>query len=208
MPTLPRTRRRFGCAGALLFTVGVALALYAVLAPWSFRIGDRWTPATWWGVGRLRDSNGAQYGLYAYFSPDFRGGASRLGNAPWPRTGLRGRAWVCTAGGAKYRFDLRGQIAGAWLYTDGAEMSLSLREPSGPKTPRAFSLYGAWRGTELPLDDHKTMLMHFRPDGTLTPSGSYTSPLPDRHATVTLAWGSYSDFESLCASLSTAAAGR
>jgi len=50
--------------------------------------------------------------------------------------------------------------------------------------------------------------MNFRPDGTLTPSGSYTSPVPEKHATVTLAWGSESDFESLCASLRGAAAGQ
>jgi hypothetical protein len=45
------------------------------------------------------------------------------------------------------------------------------------------------------------MFMNFRPDGALTPSGSYTSPVPERHATVTLVWGNESDFDSLCASL-------
>jgi hypothetical protein len=40
---------------------------------------------------------------------------------------------------------------------------------------------------------------------TTTPSGSYTSPLPDKHAIVTLSRGGKSDFESLCASISRAA---
>jgi hypothetical protein len=177
-------------------------AAYGIMAPWAFHAGDRWTPNTVWrGVGRLRDSSGAQYGMYCYFFPYFRGGASRLGRAPWPRVGLRGKASVCTGGDAKYHFNVSGEIDGAWLRTDGAEMTLYLKEPAGPKIRRAFSLYGGWRGPELPLDDHKTMFMNFRPNGTLTPSGSYTSPVPEKHATVTLAWGNQSDFDALCASL-------
>jgi hypothetical protein len=175
-------------------------AVYALLAPWSFRIGGRWTPGAWWGVGRLRDSTGAQYGLYVYFYPAFRG-ASRIGHDPFPRTGLRGRAAVCTAGGRQYAFDLRGQISGAWLDADGKQVSLSLSEPRALTIRRHFSLFGVWQGPNLVLDDHKSMIMYFRPDGTLTPAPSYTSPLPDKHANVTLSWGSQSDFESLCASI-------
>jgi hypothetical protein len=199
MRPIPRTRRRFGCVGLLIFCAGVVLALYGLIAPWSFHIGDRWTPlVTWTGVGQLRDSTGAQYGLYASFFPYFRG-TSRLGGGhDWPRCGLRGQAWVCTANGTKYKFDLRGQIYGAWLNSVGKELTLSLNEKPGR---RHFTLYGAFRGTELVLDDHKTMFMYFRPDGTLTPSGSYTSPVPEKHANVTLDWGSYSDFEAVCASL-------
>jgi hypothetical protein len=200
MARIPRAGPRLGCLGSLVFSLGVVLALYAIIAPWSFHIGGRWTLPMWSGVGRLRDSAGAQYGLYVYFYPTFSG-ASRLGNEPFPRVGLRGQSWVCTAGGAKYPLRLSGQISGAWLNTDGALMSLSMSEPRGPKLRRAFNLYGAWRGENLVLDDHKSMFIHFRPDGTLTPSGSYTSPVPEKHATVTLASGTLSDFESTCAAL-------
>jgi len=202
MRTDSRGRLRLGCTGGIVLGLGIVLAMYGILAPWSFHIGGRWTPAAWWGVGRLRDSTGAQYGLYVYFFPDFhRGGISRLGSSPWPRFSLRGKGQVCTAGGAKYRFDLSGQISGAWLTTDGSEMDFSLREKPGPRIRRAFSLHGAWHGQELALDDRKTMFIHFRPGGELTPAGGYTSPVPEKHATVTLAWGSENDFESLCASL-------
>lgn len=196
---MPLARPRIGCLGLLVFAIALATAVYALIAPWSFHIGGRWTPVTWWGVGRLRDSSGAEYGVYLYFFPDFRR-TSRLGGGGI-RCGLRGKAWVCTAGGAKYQFNLSGQIYGAWLDSDGKDMALSLREPRGPKLRRAFDLYGAWQGPELPLDDHQSMIRNFRPDGKLTPAGGYTSPLPDKHATVTLHWGRESDFDALCASI-------
>jgi hypothetical protein len=192
---------RLGCFGSLVFTVAILLGVYAIVAPWAFHIGGRLTPGIWWGVGRIRDSYGAQYGLYAYFSPYLRGGATRLGKMPWPRYSLRGSAWACTAAGAKYQFDLSGDIFGAWLDTDGKDVQIYLRERGRPKPTRRFSLYGRWNGQDLVLDDHKTMFMNFRPGGTLTPTGSYTSPVPERHATVTLSWGNYGEFESLCAGL-------
>jgi len=200
-----RPRARFGCAGSLLFALGVVAAMYGLLAPWSFHIGGRWTPTTMWhGVGRLRDSTGAQYGLYVQFFPWLRRTGRTLTRQPWPRTPLRGKASVCTAGGAKYPFDVTGQLAGAWLHTDGGQMTLALSEPHGSTKSflrRAFSLYGTWEGERLPLDDHKSMFMHFRPDGTLTPSGGYTSPVPEKHATVTLEWGNEAEFEALCSGL-------
>ncbi len=202
MPPVRRARLRIGCLGSTGLVVVVAVAVTLLLAPWSFHVGDRWTPnGIWRGAGRLRESTGAQYGLFLSFYADLHHRGSRSFGGPALRNGLRGNAQVCTAAGAKYRFDVRGGIAGAWLHTEGGQMTLDLREPPGPKLRRTFSLYGAWSGGELPLDDHKSMFRNFRPDGTLTPSGSYTSPVPERHATVTLASGNQSDFDSLCASL-------
>jgi hypothetical protein len=174
-----------------------------VLAPWSFRIGARWTPAvTWSGFGRLRDSSGAQYGLFVSFSPNLRGGAGRISRAnPLFNYGLRGTGWVCTGRGTRYRFDLRGGIYGLWRDTDGAYTHLSLAEPRGPKNRRQFDLYGEWHGPQLVLDDHKSMFIHFLPDGSLTPARGYTSPVPEKHANVTLSWGTERDFESLCETL-------
>jgi hypothetical protein len=202
---MPLLRRRFGCLGSLVFVVVFAVVFYVAVVPWSLHIGGRWTPlGTWQGVGRLRDSAGTQYGLYVRFYPFLRRGRRgglRVGRRPWPSYDLRGTASACPAGGAKYEFNLRGEISGLWLDTDGKQVVLSLSEPRGPKLRRAFSLYGAFNGQDLVLDDRKTMFMNFRPDGTLTPSGSYTSPVPEKHATVTLSWGSYADFESLCAKI-------
>ncbi|HTQ55995.1 MAG TPA: hypothetical protein VMI94_16115 [Bryobacteraceae bacterium] len=209
-PAAHRPKARLGCIGALVLAFVVCLGLYALLAPWSFHIGGRWTPVEWQGLGRLRDSSGAEYGLYLYFFPYF----SRARNAgissslapvwvhhPWPRQGVRGRGWVCTADGNTYQFDLRGQIYGAWLDTAGKEMTFGLQEKGNASPRRAFSLYGAWQGPNLVMDDRKSMFIHFLPDGTLTPARSYTSPVPERYAHVTLSWGRRRDFESLCASL-------
>jgi hypothetical protein len=188
-----------GCLGSLVGAVVVPAIIFVLIAPWIFHIGERWTLGQWDGVGRLRDSAGLQYGvylrLYPYVNIDHRNeGMSACCN-------LGGRAQVCTAGGAKYRFDLNGFIHGAWLHTEGSKVNLSLMELGRPKLPRQFDLFGVWRGPSLVLDDRKSMFIHFLPGGNLTPSPNYTSPVPDRHATVTLAWGSLGDFETICAGL-------
>jgi hypothetical protein len=192
---------RLGCMGTLLFALLLVAAVTAVISPWAYHIGGRWTLAYWTGVGRLRDSNGSQYGLYVYFLPYARGGASRLPGQPWPRYSVRGDAKVCTANGAVYPMRLTGTLYGAYLDTNGSQLNFDLSEPRGPALRRHFGLYGTWQGPSLVMDDHKTMFMYFRPDGTLTPSGRYTSPVPEKHATVTLSWGSTGDFQSLCSKL-------
>src|SRR6202012_391411 len=96
---MPRGFRRLGCTGSLILCVLVAIGVTALLAPWAFHMGDRWTwNFTWRGVGQLRDFTGRPYGLYLSFYPDLhRGGGAHFGPAtPQPRTSLRGQARVCT----------------------------------------------------------------------------------------------------------------
>ena len=80
-------------------------------------------------------------------------------------------------------------------------MRLNLGEKTNAKPKRHFNLNGSFHGPELPLDDNKSMFMYLQPDGKLTPTRSYTSPVPDKHATVTLQWGNEKDFDSLCGEL-------
>ena len=154
----------------------------------------------------MRDSAGFDYGLFIQFGPnvsiDYRTGT---GSFVLPCCNLSGKAQVCTTGGTRHRFDLDGGISGAWLRTDGSKVSIRLTEPGHPKLPRHFVLIGDWRGPNLVLDDQKSMFMNFLPDGNLTPAPSYTSPVPERHARVTLARGNLADFESMCGSLRSAA---
>jgi len=197
--------RNLGCFGMLVLMVVVAVGVYVVIAPWSFHIGGRVTWNTVWsGVGELRDAQGSRYGLYLSFYPYIhRGmGGSRVGPArPTPAITLRGNAQVCTARGTKYPFNLTGTIYGAWANAEGKEIWLDLREPGASLYMRRhFRLYGAFAGAKLPLDDHKTMFMYLTPDGTLTPARSYTSPVPEKHANVTLAFGNSADFDALCSS--------
>jgi hypothetical protein len=75
--------------------------VYVLMAPWTFHLGGRWTPLSRRdGMGRLRDSAGAEYGLYVRIAPymniDFRNDSlSTCCN-------LSGKAQVCTAGGAPF----------------------------------------------------------------------------------------------------------
>jgi hypothetical protein len=198
--------RRLGCIGSLIFAFAVVFAVDALIAPWAFRIGGRWTLLTWQGVGRLRDSTGQQYGLFVSFSPDLgysrRGGGVHVGPAmATPHFTLRGKALVCTAQGLRLPLDLRGDIYGAWRDVEGKLINFSLGERTNTKPKRHFSLYGSFQGTELAMDDHKSMFMYLLPDGKLTPARSYTSPVPEKHATVTLQWGNEADFDRLCGDL-------
>jgi hypothetical protein len=200
---IPRGKPQCGCLGCLgslaVAVVGPAI-VYVLMAPWTFHIGERWTPLSRWdGVGRLRDSAGAQYGLYVRIAPyvniDFRNDS--MSNC----CNLSGNAQVCTADGAKYHFTVSGSASGAWLHSDGSKVKITLGETGHPKLPRVFSLSGVWRGPKLMLDDQKSMFMNFLPGGNLTPSPTYTAPVPEKHASVTIAWGNLSDFESICAGL-------
>src|SRR5439155_15179178 len=68
-----RPLRRMGCVGQLLLVLVVVVGITAVLQPWAFHIGGRWTPlSSWQGVGRLVDSAGRPYGLYLFFTTDLR----------------------------------------------------------------------------------------------------------------------------------------
>src|SRR5579883_2270311 len=197
---------RLGCLSGVLLGLGVALGVFALTTPCAFHIGDRVTPlGIWTGAGRLRDSSGAVYGLFVELSPytRYRRRSSYVssGRGKLPRNRIRGRAEVCTANGTSYVFDLSGEIEGAWLRTDGADMILNLREKGDAKPLRHFSLYGTWQGRELPLDDHKSMFMYIQPGGSLTPTRSYTSPVPEKHAGVTLSWATNADFQGICRSL-------
>ena len=196
----PRGRLRVGCIGGLVLGLLVTAGVFAIIAPWSFHIGGRWTPLLiWQGVGQLRDSTGARYGVYAMFYPYPRG-TGKLGG-PSYHIGVKGSAKVCTASGPVFSFRLSGGLRGGWLNTDGSRMRLDLDEWPRTRPRRHFELVGYWQGATLPLDDQKTMFMYFLPDGSLTPARSYTSPVPEKHAKVTLAYGSTGDFERLCGEL-------
>lgn len=180
------------------------VAVPALIAPWAFHVGNRWTPVmVWQGVGKLQDSTGKQYGLYLSFSPDLhRGRGVHTGPAhPTPRVSLRGTSLVCTSQGLRIPFVLRGDIYGAWLNAEGKEIAFTLREQTNEKQKRHFSLSGSFQGSDLEMDDDKSMFMYLQPDGRLTPARSYTSPVPEKHAKVNLHWGTEDDFSSLCQSL-------
>jgi len=205
MASVPRQKPQCGCCGcigSIVATVVGAAIVYVLITPWTFHMGGRWTPLQRWdGVGELRDSAGARYGLYVRLSPqvniDYR-------NDSMDCCTLYGKAQVCTAGGAKYNFDLSGGFSGAWLRSDGSKVNINLMESGHPRLPRQFYLTGVWRGANLALDDRSSMSLRLLPDGNLTPRANTTTADPAKHVRVTIGWGTLSDFDSLCASLGNA----
>ncbi len=185
--------RRVGCLGsilgALLFGVAVVYAVAAITSPWSFHIGGRWTPfLTWSGYGNLVTKNGT-YPLYISLTPASH--FSRLHSEGMrPTGGLKGNGWLCTAPGTIERLKLSGTIYNGWSSTEGSVMGFRLNEWNGIDLGQHrgyFDLSGHWQGQQLVMDDH----------------GAYSSTLSSgvrlEHASVTFAWGSYSDFKAICA---------
>ena len=189
-----------GCLVSFTCAVVIPAFFYVLTTPWTFHMGGRWTPLVRWdGVGRLRDSAGFEYVMYARLSPyvnvDSRDGSMSV------CCELSGSSQVCTAGGARYAFHLNGGVSGAWLHSNGAKLNIALTEAGHPKLPRQFQFSGVWRGPDIVLDDQRFMIDHFLPGGNLTPNPINRTPIPDKHAKVTLSWGSPGDFDALCASL-------
>ncbi|MGC2696243.1 MAG: hypothetical protein WA738_10685 [Candidatus Angelobacter sp.] len=175
----------------LLAMLAVVYAVIAVLDPWSLHIGGRWTPLlTWRGSGKLVTKSGIDYPLYVSFypSPHF----SRLHlDGLRPTGGLQGSAWLCTSPGVSERLRLSGTIYGGWRSTDDSLMAFRLLESriiNVGQRQGFFDLYGRWRGPTLVMNDRERV------------SGTFGSGLRIDHASVSLDWGSYSDFKAACAS--------
>ncbi len=188
-----RPLRRLGCLGGLVFGAVIVLAVTALLAPWAYHIGGRWTAASWQGVGILRTESGDAYPLYIFFYPNFRSMSRLRLNGQRPTGGLRGNGWLCSAQGVTQRLDLSGTIYGTYLNTDGNQTSLRLLDARhyfqiNAQNRRYFDLYGRWHGAELVMEDTGGWERGFHPD----PHD------PKERAKVTFTWGSYGDFKKMC----------
>jgi hypothetical protein len=165
--------------------------MYALLAPWSFHIGGRWTPGIWRGYGKLRTASGDEYPLSVEFYPSFKGASRLRRNGQRSSSALRGMGWLCTSQGVVQRLTLSGDIYGAYLHTEGSHIGFRLNVPLvfdvGQKRGGYFDLYGGWQGQDLVMQDDGSWEGAFK-------KGSY-----NHRATVTLSWGSSSDFKALCA---------
>jgi hypothetical protein len=188
-----RPLRGLGCFGLLVLGPVFFLLVIAVLAPWAYRIGGRWTPASWWGFGTLRTESGDAYPIYICFYPNFRGMSRLRLNGQRPTNALRGTGWLCSAQGVTQRLDLSGDIYGTYLNTDGNQVGIRLLDARhyfqiNPQRRRYFDLYGRWHGPELVMEDSGGWERGFHPD----PHN------PKERAKVTFTRGSYGDFKKLC----------
>lgn len=199
VPGVGRRARR-GCLTKLfsLLLVGILggallYGLVAITAPWSFHIGGRWTPLlTWHGYGELVTKNGTEYPLYINFYPSSHFSQLHLEGLR-PTGGLQGSGWLCTSPGVTQYLDLSGTIYGGWRSTNSSLMAFRLLEHRIINTGGYwgfFDLRGRWQGPTLVMDergDHGEIGAPFR------------SGLRIDHASVTLNWGSYSEFKAACA---------
>lgn len=184
--------RRLAMFFLVLVLCGAVLyAVVIVTDPWSFHIGGRWTPLlSWRGSGKLLTKNGIEYPLFVYFYPSSHFSQLRLDGLR-PTGGLQGSAWLCTSRGVTQRLELSGTIYGGWRSTEDSLMAFRLLEPRIINVGQGqgfFDLTGRWHGPELVMDDRGSIGDPFR------------SGLKIEHASVTLDWGSYSDFKAVCAS--------
>ncbi|MBV8891814.1 MAG: hypothetical protein JO266_07570 [Acidobacteria bacterium] len=170
--------------GSLLYAVVVALD------PWALHLGGRWTPLlTWQGSGKLLTKSGVEYLLFVSFYPSSHSSQLRMDGLR-PTGGLQGYGWLCTSRRPSQRLQLSGTIYGAWRTTDGSLVAFRLLEPKIIDIGQAqgfFDLIGRWHGPELVMDSRGNV------------GNSFRSGLKIEHPSVTLAWGSYSEFKAKCA---------
>lgn len=191
-------KRRHGRFGALgLF--GCLLVVYGVIVltnPWATHIGGRWTPLLYWtGTGELI-LKGGTYPLYVSISPSSHFSRLRLDGLR-PTGGVRGWGSLCASRGTVIPLELTGTIYGGWRSTEGALMAFRALESQrivGSSDRGYFNLFGYWHGPQIAMTDRDEWSKTFR------------SGLKIEHASVTLKWGSKSEFEAACAGAASSAA--
>jgi hypothetical protein len=189
-----------GClAKLILIAVGAAAFVWAVtvvLNPWALHIGGRLTPLLYWhGSGTVAAKGGKTYPLYVLFYPGRPRGISGAGRREGKRVSadLRGTGWLCVAPGSVEKMQLSGTMYGG--YTSDAESLLYFRllewrRPFSINPPHRgfFDVAGVWQGGNLVMNRPNEQGIPFVP-------GMFID-----HATVTLHWGSYEEFEAACRS--------
>ncbi|HUX44964.1 MAG TPA: hypothetical protein VMV57_09455 [Terracidiphilus sp.] len=197
-------QRKSGCLGCLTKLVlwGAAAAVFAwgvvvALNPWALRIGGRATPLLYWhGTGTVQAANGIKLPLYVTFWPGepqgIHGGMRREGKRV--SANLSGTGWLCVAPGQVERMDLSGTMYGG--YTDSANSLFAFRLLEWQKPVQVnykyrgfFDVAGMWHGQELVMDRKNQQGIKFK-------SGLFVD-----HATVTLHWASYGEFEAACGAM-------
>lgn len=176
-------------AGAVVFAyIGMV-----ALNPWALHIGGRSTPLLYWqGAGTVLSKDGKTYPVFVRFWPDRphrHNAGSREGKIK--NADLTGTGWLCLAPGTIERMDVSGTMYGGYRSSDGALFSFRLLEWKKPfnfnyQRRGFFDMAGQFQGPNLALDRPNQQAIPF-------PSGTFID-----HATVTLDWASYAEFEAEC----------
>ena len=186
-----------GCLTKLILLLAAGLvfvyALTVALNPWALKIGGRSTPLLYWhGTGTVLAKDGKTYPLYVSFwpgKPGRHGGGRREGKG-WSAD-LDGSGWLCTAPGSVERMNVGGTMYGGYSSSANSLFAFRLlewRNPFSINPPNRgfFDVAGTFQGQNLVLD---------RPGEQGIP---FKSGLFIDHATATLHYGSYEEFQSAC----------
>jgi hypothetical protein len=194
---LPRMSRRHGClANIFKFILLCVIVFYGAVGltnPWAFHIGGRSTPLLYWsGYGKLVTKSGT-YPLYVLFYPSAHFSRLRLDGLR-PTGGLQGTASLCTSAGVAENLQLSGTIYGGWSSTQNALMELRVLDYKifdVGQHQGYFDLFGRWRDSKLVMNDRGESSSKFRAGPKI------------EQASVTLDYGSLSDFKNMCAGATT-----
>ena len=203
LPRRPRRESRFGCftqvflalALGLLVSVGVT----GIFAPWGFFLGGKFhILPDWHGWGMLHAKSG-NYLLYVRFHP--RPSGSRI----YPGPSIGGQGYLCTPRREILYMHLGGGMRrGIGLNTDGENISMYMNNYSsfwssyGGNHRPSIELRGKWHNPDIVMDDHGSIARGFNADGTVYTGHDQNRPYLGEIVPVTLAQGSYSDFEAAC----------
>jgi hypothetical protein len=175
--------------------VGIVLLAFlaeALVSPWAFHIGNRFTPlARWTGYGQALSSDAGTFAVRVNLGLNFPRGCQSCGN-------LSGTGEVCTSA-ATYRFT---EIAGrmdAWWSSDGRPMHLGM---GGTGAARAVGIHltGTWKGADFVATDGGDLRHFIAPDGSLR-SPPFPARTPGSALNLTLRPGTGVGFDALCRSL-------
>ena len=186
-----------GCLTKLILLLAAALVfvylLTVALNPWALHIGGRSTPLLYWhGTGTVLAKGGKTYPLYLSFFPGkpiSHSGGRREGKR-WSAD-LYGSGWLCTAPGSVERMDVSGTMYGGYSNTTDSLFAFRLLEWKKPfainyQNRGFFDLAGTFQGPDLALNRPGEQGIQFK------------SGLMIDHATATLHFGNYSEFEAAC----------
>lgn len=209
MPSLARTPRR-GCLGCLwqslwqlgaLFALGCifVIAVIGIFAPWSFYLGGKFHILPYWqGWGEMHAKSG-RYVLYVRFQPSPRG--SRI----IPQANLSGTAYLCTPRHERFYMHLGGGMRrNPDLTKDGEGIGLYMNNWSGffanlqSDHRPALKFRGHWHNPGIVMDDDGSISNAFNDDGTVYRVHVRNRPYSTEIVPITLAPGSYSDFQHAC----------
>jgi hypothetical protein len=201
-----RHKSMWGCLGclprlAIILALGLVLmgAITAVFSPWGFYLGGKFNIlASWQGLGTLNAKSG-KYIVFVRFGP--RPSGSRV----YPGPSVGGTAYLCSPRGETFRMNLGGGMRrGIGLNTDGEKISLYMHyRPvfsgilNNDNRP-SIELRGQWHNPNLVMDEHGSIARAFNADGTVYRQQGQNRPYIGEIVPVTLAPGSYSDFEAAC----------